>query len=92
MATHETHIREVPGSNPGADQPGWGLFPWYSSFKANAGLDFRSFKVCSDAKERVECRKQREAANLFIPSKPTTSVPEFAVEDLPFGKNYSLGA
>ena len=22
---------------------------------------FRSFKVCSDAKERVECRKQREA-------------------------------
>ena len=30
-----TRIREVPGSNAGADQPAWGLF-----IKANAGLDF----------------------------------------------------
>ena len=26
MKTHETRIREVPGSNPGADQPDWGFF------------------------------------------------------------------
>ena len=23
---HETRIREIPGSNPGADQPDWGFF------------------------------------------------------------------
>ena len=40
VVTHETRIREVPGSNPGADQPDWG-FSWFSSvIKANAGLDF----------------------------------------------------
>ena len=40
MVTHETRIREVPGSNPGADQPDWG-FSWFSSvIKANTGLDF----------------------------------------------------
>ena len=32
---------------------------------------FRSFKVCSDAKERVRCRNQRD---LFIPSKTATLV------------------
>ena len=26
VATHETRIREVPGSNHGADQPDWGFF------------------------------------------------------------------
>ena len=26
MVTHETHIQEVPGSNPGADQPNWVFF------------------------------------------------------------------
>ena len=26
MVTHETRIREIPGSNPGADQPDWGFF------------------------------------------------------------------
>ena len=26
VVTHETRIREVPGSNPGADQPDWGVF------------------------------------------------------------------
>ena len=25
MITHETLIQEVPGSNPGADQPDWGF-------------------------------------------------------------------
>ena len=25
VVTHETRIREVPGSNPGADQPEWGF-------------------------------------------------------------------
>ena len=40
MVTHETRIREVPGSNPGADQPDE-VFSWFSSIiKANAGLDF----------------------------------------------------
>ena len=41
VITHETRIREVPGSNPGADQPDWGFFSWFSSvIKANAELDF----------------------------------------------------
>ena len=40
MVTHETRIREVSGSNPGADQPDW-VLSWFSSIiKANAGLDF----------------------------------------------------
>ena len=40
VVTHEIRIREVPGSNPGADQPDCG-FSWFSSvIKANAGLDF----------------------------------------------------
>ena len=26
VVTHETRIQEVPGSNPGADQPDWGFF------------------------------------------------------------------
>ena len=26
VVTHETRIREVPGSNPDADQPDWGFF------------------------------------------------------------------
>ena len=45
----------------------------------------RSFKVCSDAKERVECGK-----HLFIPSETATLVPEFAVEDLPLGRTAAL--
>ena len=40
MVTHETRIREVPGSNPGATNLA-GVFSWFSSIiKANAGLDF----------------------------------------------------
>ena len=40
VVTHETRNREVPASNPGADQPDW-VFSWISSIiKANAGLDF----------------------------------------------------
>ena len=40
VVTHETRNREVQGSNPGADQPDWGFFSWFSSVvKANAGLD-----------------------------------------------------
>ena len=30
---------------------------------------FRSFEVCSDAKERVGCRKQRKVPHLCMPSK-----------------------
>ena len=41
VVTHETRIQEVPGSNPGVDQPDWGIFSWFSSItKANAGLEF----------------------------------------------------
>ena len=40
VVTHETRIREVPGSNLAADQPHW-VFSWFSSIiKANSGLDF----------------------------------------------------
>ena len=47
----------------------------------------RSFKVCSDAKERVGCGKQRKLPHLFIPSKTPNFVPEFDVEDMPLGEN-----
>ena len=47
-------------------------------------------KVCSDAKERVGCGKQREGTALYIPSKTATLVPEFAVEDLPSGRTAAL--
>ena len=34
-------INEVPGSNPGADQPNWGFFRGFpKSSRQNAGLDF----------------------------------------------------
>ena len=47
--------------------------------------------ICSDAKERVGCRKQREATpHLFIPSKTAAMVPELAVEDLPLDRTTTL--
>ena len=51
---------------------------------------FRSFKVCSDAKERVGCRKQREATVPIPPCKTAAWVPEFAVEDLPLNRTAAL--
>ena len=37
LVMDEIRIREVPGSNPGADQPDW-VFSWFFSIiKANAG-------------------------------------------------------
>ena len=44
-------------------------------------MSLGSFKVCSDAKKRVGCRKQWEAATL---------VSEFAVEDLPLGRTAAM--
>ena len=43
-----------------------------------------TFKICSDAKERVGCGRQREAT-VPIQSlvKTAALVPEFAVDDLP---------
>ena len=40
MVTHEIRIREVPGSNPGAEQTDWVFFGVFAIIKANAGLDF----------------------------------------------------
>ena len=40
VVTHETRIREVPGSNTGADQPDRVFSCFSSVIKANAGLDF----------------------------------------------------
>ena len=48
---------------------------------------FRSFKVFSDAKDRMGCGK---LPHRFIPSKTATSVPEFAVEDLPLRRTAAL--
>ena len=45
----------------------------------------KSFKVSSDAKE-WGAESSGKIPHLFIPSKRTTLVPEFAVEDLPLGK------
>ena len=47
---------------------------------------FRSFKVCSDAKERVGYGKQREATHLFIPGKTAALDPTLAVKDLSLGR------
>ena len=43
----------------------------------------KSFKVCSDGKERVGCGKQREDTTPCIPGITADFVPEFAVDDLP---------
>ena len=42
-----------------------------------------SFKICSDAKERVGVESNRKLPHIFIPVKTAVLVPEFAVEDLP---------
>ena len=47
---------------------------------------FRSFKVCSNAKERVGAESNGKLQQQFIPSKTATLVPEFAVDDLPSAK------
>ena len=45
---------------------------------------FRSFNLCSDAKGRVGCGKQREATATIqsLLKKTAALVPELAVEDL----------
>ena len=40
MVTHETRIREVPGSNPGADQPDWGFFVVFLSHQGECWVGF----------------------------------------------------
>ena len=40
VVTHETRIREVPGSNPGADQPGWGFFVVFFSHQGKFWVGF----------------------------------------------------
>ena len=47
---------------------------------------FRSFKVCSGAKESGGAGSNGKLPHLFIPSKTKNLVPEFAVEDLPLGR------
>ena len=37
VVTHETRIPEVPGSNPGADQPDWG---WIFITKIHLAIKF----------------------------------------------------
>ena len=50
---------------------------------------FRTFKVCSYARE-WSAESNEKLPHLFIPSKTTTLVPEFAVADLPFGRTADL--
>ena len=51
------------------------------------GYLFKSFKVCSDAKETEwGAETNGKLPHLLIPSKTATLVPEFAVEDLPLGR------
>ena len=40
MATRETRIREVPGSNPGADQPDWGFFVIFLNHRGKCWVGF----------------------------------------------------
>ena len=49
-----------------------------------------SFKVFSDAKERMRCGNNGKLPHLFIPSKTATLVPEYAVGDLPLGRTAIL--
>ena len=50
-----------------------------------------SFKVCSDAKERVwGTESNGKVLHLFIPGKTATLVPEFAVEYLPLDRSATL--
>ena len=51
---------------------------------------FRSFKICSDAKWEWGADSNGKLSKLLIPSKTTTLVPEFAVEDLPLGRTVTL--
>ena len=54
---------------------------------------FRSFKVCSDAKERVRgAESNGKLPHLTTPSKTGAWVPEFAVEDLPSRRTEALVA
>ena len=46
----------------------------------------KSFKVCSDGKERVGCGKAREDTIPCIPGITADFVPEFAVDDLPLAE------
>ena len=39
VVTHETRIREVPGSNPGADQPDWGFFVIFLNHQGKCWVD-----------------------------------------------------
>ena len=40
MVTHETRIREVQGSNPGADQPDWGFFVVFLNHQGECWVRF----------------------------------------------------
>ena len=40
VVTHETLIREVPGSNPDADQPDWGFFVVFLSYQGKCWVGF----------------------------------------------------
>ena len=40
VVAHETRIREVPDSNPGADQPGWGFFVVFLSHQGKCWVGF----------------------------------------------------
>ena len=51
---------------------------------------FRSFKVCSDAKERGDAESSGKLQHLFNRSKTETFVPEFAVENLPLDRTATL--
>ena len=49
-----------------------------------------SFKVRSNAKEEWGAEINEKLPHLFIPSKTTNLVPQFAVEDLPLGRSAAL--
>ena len=40
VVTHETRILEVPGSNPGADQPDWGFFVIFLNHQGKCWVGF----------------------------------------------------
>ena len=61
-----------------------------SYMKISRLIKQEKFFVSLDAKEKVGAESNGKLLHLFIPSKTATSVPEFAMEDLPLDRIVAL--
>ena len=67
MVTHETRILEVPGSNPEADQPGWGFLNFIiKEFVIFQGqIQMSGWSPCSTAIDRLQFNVPRDLKSLL---------------------------